>query len=547
MRLSVLDPLTRKEIGGFARRWQTYLGRVLYVGLIGVLIFDFWRSMTANLAYVSVSEYANLSRRLFETFFWLQFVFVSLASVFAAADLVTREVRGGTLGLLLLTPMTARTIAFGKWKAAMAQTGALVLCGAPILAVCAYLGGVAPWEVAWSFALTLAHAALGSALGLRFSARCRTATRAVLMGILGTVGYALAPVLLLFMGGIPALFLAPFLHPLYAALALSWPGGNIGWALELAWLTAVPASFVAAWFIVRSAAREIERRAVAGPERAPTYRELPTLETYYSRVPGPARARLARRGGVWEDRPLLWKELATRAAGRIRPETRTTILILAFFFIAGSCVITEGKSFGFFCFLGSFFLVLAMAAGASLFAHEKEGRRLEMLLSTPLTASQIVRTKLVAGIAAPESLLLLGLWVLALLGWSWWAGPKGVLLFATTTTLFLAFAYVLAANASLRARTVRGAFLFTSGALLMILVGLPFVRDLFATRYEGLDWVLGALDPLEVLQSVKAHARPPTVHMPEDSFATYATIYATATAALVISAIRGFDRAAGRE
>jgi ABC-type transport system involved in multi-copper enzyme maturation permease subunit len=546
----LLDPLTRKEIGGFARRWQTYLGRVVYVGLIGLIVFDFWRSMTAEARYVSVSEYASLGRRLFETFFWLQFVFVSLASVFAASDLVTREANAGTLGLLVLTPLTPRAIAFGKWKAALTQSAALLLCGAPVLAICAYLGGVGPWEIAWSFSVTLGQAAMGSALGLRASALCRTATRAVLMGVLAVLAFALAPILLLFMGGVPALFLAPFLHPLYAAVAATASSGRGSEFLAGAWVTATPASFALAWLVVRSVAKEIDRRIVAGPDRVTVHREMPTLETYYTRAPGRARRSLALRGGVWEDRPLLWKELATRAAGRLRPETRTTLLLLSFFFIAGSCVITEGKALGFFYFLASLFLLLATAAGASLFAPEKEGRRLEMLLSTPLTAGQIVRTKLLAGVAAPESLLVLALWGLTVVGWSWWSGVAGVLIFGTVSTLFLAFTYLLAAAASLKARSVRGAFLFTSGVVLLILVGLPFFRGLIdfrSGREPAIGWLLRWLDPLVSLEAFEQVPPPFRASPPRPrEFPEFALAYGVAIVALVLFMVRGFDRAAGR-
>src|SRR4029079_2049488 len=87
---------------------------------------------------------------------------VTIAAVVSSADRVIREDRAGTLGLLLLTPLTARRVLISKWKASMAQAGSLILCGLPVVAVCVYLGGVGPLELLWCFSLTRATALIWS-------------------------------------------------------------------------------------------------------------------------------------------------------------------------------------------------------------------------------------------------------------------------------------------------------------------------------------------------------------------------------------------------
>src|SRR5687768_8917067 len=150
------DPLAFKELRGATRRWQTYALRVLYVALTGLIVARFYDDAARSGQLTNPSEYSNLSRKLFMAFLGLQLTFTTLAAVWAASDLVLKEARRGTLGLLYLTPMTAADVAFGKWKAAMAQCLALVLCGAPVMGVCAYLGGVGAIDLAWSLSLTLA-------------------------------------------------------------------------------------------------------------------------------------------------------------------------------------------------------------------------------------------------------------------------------------------------------------------------------------------------------------------------------------------------------
>ena len=130
-----IDPLAVKELSGIARRWQTYIGRCLYAGLIGLVIWIFWNSMTRMGGWMSPSAYAQLGHQLFYSFFILQMVVVTLGGMSAGADMITREIRGGTLGLLALTPLTPWRIVAGKWKAALIQTSTALLCGGPVFAV----------------------------------------------------------------------------------------------------------------------------------------------------------------------------------------------------------------------------------------------------------------------------------------------------------------------------------------------------------------------------------------------------------------------------
>ena len=51
------DPVTGKELRSVSRRWQTYVGRVLFVAATGALIYAFWQD--AWKATISVSASAS--------------------------------------------------------------------------------------------------------------------------------------------------------------------------------------------------------------------------------------------------------------------------------------------------------------------------------------------------------------------------------------------------------------------------------------------------------------------------------------------------------
>src|SRR5438876_8682803 len=154
------DPLALKELSGLSRRWQTYLARGVYVGLLGLILGQFWFTVTSFSSFASPSEYADLSRRIFHDFVRLQMLFVTLTAILSAADTIPREFQRGMMGVLTLTPLTFHEIVMGKWKAVMAQAGSLIFCGVPVVAICVYLGGVGLWEMVWSLSLTAATAAV---------------------------------------------------------------------------------------------------------------------------------------------------------------------------------------------------------------------------------------------------------------------------------------------------------------------------------------------------------------------------------------------------
>src|SRR6185503_16405625 len=169
--LPFLDPVFLKDLEGPSRRWRLYVGRMLYVSLVGVAVYLFLGELTGSL---SPSASAQLGRRLFMCIVTLQMGYLTVAMAHQAADLLLREARSGTLQLMLLTPLSGWRIALGKWKAVMAHAATLILSGLPLLAAAAYLGGIRPRDLLWSSSLSFALAGLSSALALFAALRART-------------------------------------------------------------------------------------------------------------------------------------------------------------------------------------------------------------------------------------------------------------------------------------------------------------------------------------------------------------------------------------
>jgi ABC-type transport system involved in multi-copper enzyme maturation permease subunit len=181
--------------------------------------------------------------------------------------------------------------------------------------------------------------------------------------------------------------------------------------------------------------------------------------------------------------------------------------------------------------------MFAVVIGATLFVREKEGRKLELLLVTPITPMEIVRTKLTAGLFAPEGVVVIVMWFVCALLWGVKLGPIECPVHMVASALFLAFAYVLAGALSLRSRTLYTAALSSAGILLLVTVVLPFTAS---TVSEGTTWstvVRGALalvHPTHTTRAVGDGTWPLA--------AGYAAIYVGGIILLLAGMVKHLDR-----
>ena len=547
------DAVALKELRGLSRLPKTHFARLIYVGIVGVVLYQF--SLATPGPYVSPSDIAHLGRSLFSQFFWPNLALVSIAAILAGADMLTKEVQRDTLELLFMTPLTSFEIILGKWRAAMIQTGTLILCGAPVAAICFYLGGIGWWELAWSLSVTLAMATLGTALSIYYSVRQPDTARVIIVSVLWMVllaipFVALVPLLPLikrrFDGPIMVIlillvimlspWLSSLLVPVHAALLANRLGSGV---FAFSWVAATGASFFVAWMLLRSAAFHLKRDpASLAPARLPTDLE-PANPYSFVRFPGFANREI--RKGVWEEYPILWKELAMRAAGKVHSDTKLYIQLYLYFGV-GLGLFLANNVLGVFYFLWMVLTLLVILTGASLFVLEKRNRRFEMMLSSPVSARRIVGAKLMAGLLSPESWHLLILWLAVAVGCSLWAGGGWSLAYVAASGVFMMFAYAVSAAASLRARTLFGAFV-SSVALLVALLAAAGLYDSgnpAATGAGGAFFnAIAYLNPAAIFDKIGHHS-PTILDEIRSRLVVYASVYGGLTILLVLGMARKY-------
>lgn len=546
------DPLARRELSGVARRWQHFAARGVLGLIMAWAVFYLWdRSAWAH-AYGGTSAMSSLSREVFVAYFAGLMIFLPLLAAASAGDLVPREVRNGTLGLLFLTPLTPWRIVLGKWKAAMAQILLILLAGGPIAAICVYLGGVGPEELLWGAVLPFATAAFAGAVALFVSTFFRGLALTLIVSILALLAGIIGPVWILVDGfTMDGFRFIVLVHPVFAGLVAAEP--RVGIPSDT-WPLAAATAVAGALILIGLAAWRLPGRLNVPPGPSLMARMMARLDGFYESI-NVGRVRvLARSGEVWEGRALLWKELRTRASGKLRHATRFALglLVLAVLPFLGSDDVLHDWMAVFVWVFSGLLVLQAVVGGVSLFVHEREGRQLDVLLATPLTSHEILMSKLTGGLSslAPTSVIMaLYLGAVAVVH------PNGGELFGLALVpsgLFALFAYLLSAGASLRARTQRGAFGTSMGILLGLLVGIPAALgalDALGMRIDE-DDVLAMTNPAAYLMYASAgmhrYAWGYVDRWDGSYLVIYLFLYGAACAALLVWMRASFDRLAGR-
>jgi hypothetical protein len=376
----------------------------------------------------------------------------------------------------------------------MTQVLTLILCGVPVLAISINLGGVGLWELAWSLSIALSLGMLGAAVALFCSTVFRSGTTALIVTVVALLAYAILPIFLLARtSGTEAVRTLSYVHPVYAGvLAMAGSQGRSGGTTEYGWITAAVTSGALAWILLRASAARIEVLGKATPGPSLLSRTFGAMDRFYEGI-GPRPLRRVRIFGgsdrVWESRALLWKELRTRASGKLRNATRLGVGLLLVILVPAELFFGEEREIYAFLFGATslLLLVLGVATGVSLFVREKEERKWDVLLSTPLGSWDILKAKLLSGVVALSPGVAFFLLLLALLSWGFHLGWLGTLTALLAVLLPAGLAYVLGASASLRARSAQTATSLAMGHLAALFIGVPLLLGFWALT-PGISW-----------------------------------------------------------
>jgi ABC-type transport system involved in multi-copper enzyme maturation permease subunit len=181
-------PIFQKEVWISGRKAGTYWARALYTaGMLGfvTLIFttvNFERFVSSPAQRLQVSQ--EIAPAIFTTVIGFQFLALALAGCILGAPTICEEKRAGTLGTLLTTPLRPWQIVVGKTAAFFVQILILTLIATPLMLAIRVFGGLTSEVVVACTCLSLSTALLAGLLGLLASIGAKRTPGAILSAII---------------------------------------------------------------------------------------------------------------------------------------------------------------------------------------------------------------------------------------------------------------------------------------------------------------------------------------------------------------------------
>ena len=333
-------------------------------------------------------------QNLFQIFAWVAFGFAALAGLVGTADCVSSEKREGTLGLLFLTDLKGYDIILGKLAANSMGVIYGLIASVPILSLPLVMGGVTAMQVLETALLLLTVLALSCSVGIFVSTYSENDRKAMVFAVLAMIGILFLPIFIVVMmtdnRNVPMyeLFIAN-LSPLFSlVMVLATARMRFGLSTSFfhyhVWIT-----LVWTWLLIGLFLRMASRKAPVSWQQGEAV-AVPRERLFVMRIPiglwKPPRALL-------DLNPYQW--LALR--GESSPKT-VMGFVLSIFAIWG----IGAWQYGRFMFdsevltptvviVNSFLKIWVIGEASRRFVEDRQNNALELILSTPLQAREIVR------------------------------------------------------------------------------------------------------------------------------------------------------------
>jgi ABC-type transport system involved in multi-copper enzyme maturation permease subunit len=433
-------PVFAKDVWILGKRPSTAWIRLVYsllllaiVALVFSVSSDFAHSIGSGIA-ARLQRSQEVAPAVTLAIIWSQFVMLLIIGAGLGAPAISDEVRAGSLATLLTTPLRPVQIIAGKLLSRLVELAILTLIPLPLMLALRSFGGVPAETVLIMTGLCLVLATLAVQVGIFYSV-CfkRPAAPLVLTVITLAVLTAGLPGVLAALGEVPHLasfksilqqsatvMSPPFLlmmnsavlmndsaMPLFtsvAAASLAAMGVTLLW-----WLVFFGLSCVMLRRVMRAEDRAKPSVAVAAPAvatavvaaAAPTATTTSPSPTQHAastrkRRTSPAQAGVSR---VVSDNPVVWRELQQPILGRTWLMWLMGVVVgLAVLFLYYISGLDEVVQIGIAVTGIVIWLLFAAVATTGSIAQEREGRTFDVLLTTPLSARDIVWGKFVGGL-----------------------------------------------------------------------------------------------------------------------------------------------------
>ena len=394
-------PIFRRELLTVPRSFKHFAVRAGSVLALFVLMYTTEKAVLGFAPAESIGNSARFGSLVFQIFSLVELTLAMFFGLLFAAGTVAQEKDRQTLILLLMTDLSRRELVFGKLASGLLTVAVVLVTAIPAFFLLPLLGGVVAQQIGLALLICACAGFAAGSWGILVAYWREKTFQTLAIGVLGIVG---------FLGGVEALvaifgahsslgsligLLNPYraLVPVLNPFASAGPGGAI---------LALPVLVVLA--LLLNAYTMLRLRTWNPPQQA---RELERATQREQQV---ERTQVAR--PVW-NQPVLWREMRTRAYGRKILVIKAAYILLALaivlFFVQPNqseqllgTLSAGGVSLIALAFMS---LMLVNAQSVTSLTGERDGRTLELLLVTEITAREFVVGKLLGALYNSKELI----------------------------------------------------------------------------------------------------------------------------------------------
>lgn len=360
-------------------RGKTYVSRSVYAALFLSISATAWLLITGSEQIRNVGDFSRFGARLFSILSVLFLTVSAFQSAIFCASSVSEEKDRKTLDLLLLTSLSSCELTVGKLSSSLVYILSSTLAPFPVLASCAVFGGVSAGQTVRVLLATVSSSILSGVIGSAIAFRSEKTFLTLSLTLLTLSTWLIAGETAPYWGSIPSIAISPY----SAVVAASDPAGTES-LVPFYLFCAVCSVLIYVPVIIRVRVWN-PPRVVKAPRAASSSSEPTSVhaENFVSRP-------------VW-DNPILWREVRTAGYGRRLFLFRIGYLIIALlclYTILSGSVSTFGGTLYFIAPLALLSLALITAQSVTSISTERDGKALDLLLSSDLRPSEFVWGKL---------------------------------------------------------------------------------------------------------------------------------------------------------
>jgi ABC-type transport system involved in multi-copper enzyme maturation permease subunit len=424
-------PIFSREALTSPRQLKHFLIRSGYVAALFVLMYTAAQAMFGWQQVRSMGDVARFGSLVFQIFCLVQLSLVLFFALLLAASGVAQEKDRQTLILLLMTDLRDYELVFGKLFASLLMVLALIVVSIPVLFFVLLLGGTGIDQVIWALAICAASALPAGSWGLLVAYWREKTFQTLAVSVLGLVIFLglVEGIVAILPAGSEAAHWIGLLDPYRVLFSILSP---------LSTHHGLTTAHVACWdflLVMAAAAAVINgitllRLRVWNPSRvffATAMLPEDEGDVTAKNVTGAATRSESHTRRIWAN-PVVWREICTKAYGRKILAIKAAYVVLAVLiaFLVGrhpssaelvlGMISPSGVAFVGLCLIS---LIIINAQAVTAFTSERDGKTLELLLMTDVTAREFIYGKLGGILYNTKELIVIPL---ALAGYVVWLG-----------------------------------------------------------------------------------------------------------------------------